>query len=176
MQVNTTKHQTWHSKSPNNHKSNVNKSYHITTEVGDEYEDDMYEDTEDENTEDKYKEDEYNNSRQRGQGSQQWLENQLAYYRKREFTEDKDENSEEKYTEDEYNNSAYQSGNQSANLLAYQSGFQSVHVSGFQSGYAQRQGLQKKVSEQNNQALSAGEIQNLLGSESGQNYFMELLE
>ena len=105
MQVNTTKHQTWHSKSPNNHKQNVNKSYYITTEVGDEYEDDMYEDTEDEYTEDKYTEDEYtededlgcqeqaykqeyNDSRQKGQGYLQWLANQLAYYKNIELSED----------------------------------------------------------------------------------------
>ena len=58
MQVNTIKHQTWHSKSPNNDKQNVNISYHKTTEGEDEYEDDMYEDTEDEDTEDEYTEDE----------------------------------------------------------------------------------------------------------------------
>jgi hypothetical protein len=85
MQVNSTKHQTWHNNSPTKHKPNVNESYHITTEVEDEYEDDMYEDredehtgdeyTEDEDTEDEDPEDEYNNSRQRGQGSQQWLVN-----------------------------------------------------------------------------------------------------
>ena len=58
MQVNTTKHQTWHSKSPNN-KQNVDTSYLITTEVEDEYEDGIYEDTEDEDTESEYTEDEY---------------------------------------------------------------------------------------------------------------------
>jgi len=54
MQVNKTKHQTWHSRSPNNH---VNISYHITTDVEDEYEDDIYEDIEDEDTENEYTED-----------------------------------------------------------------------------------------------------------------------
>ena len=33
-------------------------------------------------------EDEYNNSGQRGQGSQQWLVNQLAYYKDIELSED----------------------------------------------------------------------------------------
>ncbi len=151
MQVNTTKHQTWHSNSPSKHKQNVNKSYHITTEVGDEYEDDMYEDTEDENKEDKYTEDEfkdeYNSSvyyRKRGQDTQEWLDNYVAYH--------------------PGNQSTKQSANLSANLLAHQS------------GYAQIQGFQKRVSKQNNQTLSAGEIQNLLGSESGLNYLIELLE
>ena len=54
MQVNTIKHQTWHSDNPT--KYNVNKSYHITTGMEDEYEDDMYEDTEDEFTENEYTE------------------------------------------------------------------------------------------------------------------------
>ena len=57
--------------------------------------------------------------------------------------------------------------------MAYQSGFQSAHASGFQSGYAQIQGLQKKVPEQNNQELSAEEIQNVLGSEYEQPQYNE---
>jgi hypothetical protein len=72
MQVNTIKHQTWHSDNPT--KYNVNKSYHTTTGMEDEYEEDMYEDTEDEFTENEYTEDEYTD----------------------------DEYTDNKYTEDEY--------------------------------------------------------------------------
>jgi len=129
MQVNTTKHQTWHSDSPT--KQNVNKSYHITTEGEDEYEDDMYEDTEDEYTEDEYTEDEdtedeytedeyteeedpedeYKNSvfyRKRGPGHQGLVENQLAYLIcKGKYTEDEStghliSNTEDENPEDEF--------------------------------------------------------------------------
>ena len=96
MQVNTTKHQTWHSNSPSKHKQNVNKSYHITTEVEDEY------------TEDEFK-DEYNSSvyfRKRGQDTQEWLDNYRAYHSGNQWTK--------------------QSAKPSANLLAHQSGYAKI--------------------------------------------------
>ena len=151
MQVNTIKHQTWHSDNPT--KYNVNKSYHTTTGVEDEYEDDMYEDTEDEYTEDEYTEEEdtedeysededpdnefkeeYNNRvyfRKIGQNTQEWGENYRTYHSR--------------------NQSTKQPANLSTNLLAHQS------------EDAKIQGLQKRVSEQNNQSLSTGEIQNFSG-------------
>jgi len=154
MQVNTIKLRTWHS--GNTTKYNVNKSYHTTTGMEDEYEDDMYEDTEDEYTEDEYTEEEdtedefkeeYNNS---------------VYYRKR--GQDTQEWLENYRAYHSRNQSTKQPATLSTNLLAHQS------------EDAKIQSLQKRVSEQNNQALSTGEIQNLLVSESGRNYLVELLQ
>ena len=159
------------------HHQPQNKECQEDKHTVEEYTEDKY--TEEEYTEDEdqecqeqaYKQ-EYNDSRQRGQGYQQ-VANQSGY------PQPQDQGCQESASKQECQVQAYQD---SGNQLGYQrSAFQPEYQD---QGYHQSQDQecqeltyqQEPAYRQEGQAFSVGEIQNLLGSESGRNYLEEVLQ